>query len=202
MRKGRKRADYQGVSCPYCKKPLEHSGIVTGVQDCRWCSRNFEAIVFNPVEYHAKPLAVGLSPDQTVPCARHARNTAVASCERCGVFMCSLCRIDADGKIFCPTCFDRLSTEGSLVSTTTKIRNYAYMASLCLIVGLFISFIAAPAGILGVYYCIKGLSDKRKREESHGIVGLYIRMVLCVLWAIGGVLLLLLIFGFFRKNGE
>ena len=101
--------------------------------------------------------------------------------------MCSLCRIDADEKAYCPTCFERLSSEGVLASSVTRFRNYDGMVAACLLGGiLFLIPLGAPAGLLGIYYCIRVFKDKRSRGEREGRFWLAVRLVLCVLLVVGG----------------
>lgn len=37
-------------------------------------------------------------------CYEHAGKRAVALCNRCGRFLCALCEVEVDAKIWCPTC--------------------------------------------------------------------------------------------------
>jgi hypothetical protein len=187
-RLGRWRASYVGIACPRCRRTLRHETLRSGEQSCPACNGLFEAVRFDPVEARVVvPDLAGTGPEGAAPCARHARNQAEAACARCGQFMCALCRIDADQKTYCPGCFDRLSAEGSLSSAVTRVRNYAGWAALCLL-GTFMCVgpITSP---LGIFFCIKGLLDKKARKESDGVVGLYVMMVLCILLFGFGVLM-------------
>src|SRR6185436_13787988 len=125
-RLGRWRTSYSGVACPRCNRPLRHETLLSGSQSCPICNGLFEAVRFDPVEVKVVvPEIAGTGPEGAAPCARHARNQAEAACARCGQFMCSLCKIDADNKVYCPGCFERLSSEGSLASAVTRVKNYA-----------------------------------------------------------------------------
>jgi hypothetical protein len=196
LRTGKKQGTYQGVACPRCEAALPAALSGARTQACGRCGKTFEIVRFDPVEPRlvvAEVAAAG--PEAGAPCARHARNQAMASCQRCGQFMCGLCRIDADGRSCCPPCFERLSSEGALASTVTKFRNFAGIASLCMVAGLLFMIAGAPLGGLGAYFCIKGIGDKRSRGETDGVAGLYVRLVVCIFVALGGVLVLLAIFG-------
>ncbi|MBI3857920.1 MAG: hypothetical protein HY293_19755, partial [Planctomycetes bacterium] len=143
------------------------------------------------------PDLAGVGPEGAAPCTRHARNQAEAACARCGQFMCSLCRIDADQKTYCPRCFDRLSAEGTLASAVTRVRNYAGWASICLLVSYLFLFIAPITGPLGIIFCVRGLKDKKSRNESDGIARLYVLMALSLItMLIGGFLLAAMFIGF------
>jgi hypothetical protein len=201
-RLGRWRASYAGMACPRCRRTLRHETLRSGEQTCPSCAGLFEAIRFDPVEPRVVvPDLAGTGPEGAAPCARHARNQAEAACARCGQFMCALCRIDADQKTYCPGCFDRLSTEGSLPSAVTRVRNYAGWAGICAIVCLGMYFLPSPiAGPLGIIFCVKGLKEKRARKESDGIVRLYLMMVLSLLLVVMGGLLFAAMFGAFANS--
>lgn len=200
-RMGRWRAGYAGTSCPACSAVIRHESIRTGHQACRSCGTSFEGVRFDPPEIAAVVAELaGVGPTETAPCSRHARNVAVAACGRCGQFMCALCKIDADGKAYCPGCFERLSTEGALASTATRLKNYAGLATLCILGAWLLSgfLLSVPAGLLGIYFCVKGIREKGLRGESEGVIGLYARIVICILMMIGGTMVTLVMFGAFR----
>ncbi len=185
---GRWRVGYAGTSCPRCRALVRHEDVRTGEQACRTCRGLFEAVRFDPVKpVVAVPVLAGVGPEGGAPCARHARNQAVASCGRCGQFMCSLCRIDAEGKAYCPPCFDRLSSEGSIPGGAMRLRNWGGIAGACLVASYFMLFIAPIVGTAGVYFCAKGIGDKRKRNERDGVARLYFLMAFNLLSVVAGV---------------
>src|SRR5262245_38449388 len=195
-RLGRWRASYVGMACPRCRRTLRHETLRSGEQVCPACNGLFEAVRFDPVEARVVvPDLAGTGPEGAAPCARHARNQADAACSRCGQFMCSLCRIDADQKTYCPGCFDRLSAEGSLSSAVTRVRNYAGWAAICLLMSYLFLFVAPITGPLGLIFCVKGLKDKRARNETDGVARLYVLMVLSLITLLVGLLLFAAMFG-------
>ena len=196
--KGRRRS-YKGPGCPRCKRPLGSGRLVTGLLTCPHCQSAFEAVRFTPPEPRAVVRQVAeAGPGESVSCANHAKNEAVANCERCGGFICELCKIEADGKTLCPACFDRLSAEGALESTVTTFKDYGRMASSLAVVGLLMWIFAPVFGLAAAYYATRGLRQKRKMGESDGVVSMYIALVLGILETVGGTLLLLAMFGVFR----
>jgi len=107
--------------CPRCGK---HMAIAagSGATVCHSCRQQFSYVRFEP-HPEAGPVPLPASAGAAA-CVKHARNAAVASCERCGGFACELCRINADGRTLCPSCFDRLAASGELPSARNLIRNY------------------------------------------------------------------------------
>lgn len=133
------------------------------------------------------------------PCARHAENAAVAACQRCGQFICALCKTDMDGRAYCPSCFERLVSEGAFTSTANRVWNYAGMAGLCLVAPIFCYVVGPLFSIAGVTISIVGLVDKRRRGESEGIIRLAVLGFLNLLWLAGAVLLVAALFGAFGR---
>ncbi len=103
--------------------------------------------------------------------------------------MCALCRIDLDGRTLCPTCFERLSTEGTLESTRTTFRDYPGLASVTAVAGLLLWFATVLLGPLSIYYAVKGLRQKKQMGERDGRVGLWFAILLGSIEAAGGALL-------------
>lgn len=191
---GRPRATCPGMACPRCHVPLRHETLRTGGQRCASCAGEFEAIRFDPVEVHVVvPDIAGTGPAGAAPCARHARNQAEVACGRCGQFMCSLCRIDADGKAYCPSCYDRLSDEGTLASTVTRVKNWAGWGGSLLLCSVIPFFAPVTSGI-ALVLCLRGIREKRARQESDGIARLWVIFVLNLLAVLLGVLLIVAMF--------
>jgi hypothetical protein len=200
---GRWRIGYGGTACPRCKAPLRPEDLRTGTQFCPQCAGPFEAVRFDPVKpVVAVPALAGVGPTTSAPCARHVRNQAVASCGRCGQFMCSLCRIDAEGNAYCPPCFDRLSAEGAIPGGAMQFTNYAGLARFCLVCSysMFFSFFAPITSPLGIFFSVKGIQDKKRRNEEDGIVGLYVVLLFNVLGILIGLLMIAGALGAFRDH--
>lgn len=172
-------ADFGGVCCPFCKADLPATGRADGHQRCPACRGEYEADFFEPVR-DPGPVIVPVAADGSgTPCARHARNVAEASCQRCGSFMCALCRIDSDGQSLCPGCFERLSDEGALASSRTVYRDYGRLSTHIVLLSFLISPFMSLSGPVAMWFGIKGL---RKRPDS----GFRISRLRCWLGIVGG----------------
>jgi hypothetical protein len=179
-----RRAVYSGPVCPRCgtryREPLPDLGLVR----CS-CEQRFEVALFHPPERTSAPaqaVAAG-----SAPCARHAHNQAVASCEHCGAFMCALCRIDVEGAALCAACFERLSASGTLASARVGFRNYNRIAWVLAVVGL-LPFFSVLLGPLSVLAALKGLRQAKRLGESLGTRRARVALVLGSLEAVGGAL--------------
>lgn len=187
------RTDFGGAACPRCRKDLDHARLVSGRQQCPHCSRPFEALRFDPPVARAEVQAVELSgPEGATACASHRGNVAVANCGRCGVFMCELCRIDTDGLVLCPGCFDRLSAEGALASARTTFRDYGRMGMTYLLAGIFLWFLAAPLGLGAVYAGVQEIRQRARIGEG-SLVRAWLAIVLGLVEAAGSVALIVLL---------
>jgi hypothetical protein len=163
------RGYYAGPACPLCGGEIDLSILSAGEQICPRCLRPYVATPFTPPEPYRPPVEslAAAGPDGAVPCGRHAGNAAVASCARCGVFMCTLCRIEADGQELCPACFDRLSAEGALWTSRLQMRDYRGLSLGVGFLGLF-CFTGLLTGPLTFYLIYRGIQQRRKIGEKDG----------------------------------
>lgn len=155
-------SSYRGPACPRCKKPLTLASTGDGLNNCPNCGGEFEARVFRPRTRSLRVVQLAQSgPEGAGACANHPRNAAVTSCERCGIFICSLCELDVDAAKYCPACFERLAQEGSIPSARVRFRDYGSLAVFSSFVGLLFSFILGlPIGVLTLYYVYKGFRTR------------------------------------------
>ena len=164
------RSDFGGPSCPHCRRDLDPQHVVSGPQSCPHCGGAFEATRFDPPAPRVEVRAVEeAGPGGAASCAAHRGNVAAANCSRCGVFMCDLCRIDADAMVLCPACFDRLSAEGALPSARTTFRDYGRMGTTFLLLGLLFSVVGAPFTLGAVYAGVKALGQRQTLGEGSAV---------------------------------
>lgn len=166
-----------------------------GVAQCPYCKRAFEATVFHPPERrHQGAEVLVATPDGVAnACANHARNAAVTSCLRCGLFICALCDINLGEGSYCPACFDRVRAEGTLKGAVTRYRDYAGMARVAVIVGALFSmmFLGLPFGAIGLYYARKGMTQRR--QEGASIGGMVVAMIFAIVEMVSTFALILLV---------
>ena len=182
---------YAGPACPHCARSLDVRRMVSGAQTCSWCRRPFEAVVFDPPPPDLSvPRTTEAGPEAAHACANHAGNLAATHCSRCGVFMCSLCRIEADALALCPACFVRLVAEGALPTAIGTYRDYGRQATMLALLGLLIIFVAPIAGPAAIYYGRKRLKQLSAMQQKGGRVGVYAVLVLGVLETVLGIVVL------------
>ena len=161
------RPAYLGRQCPRCRAALPEE-LHDGANVCLTCLGDFEARVFHPPQRSARVLQLAHSgPEGGVSCANHARNAAVAACDRCGLLICSLCQLDVEGGKLCPSCFERLSQEETSDTTRTRFRDYGSLAGIWAIAGLIFSafLLGIPLGIISLYYCVKAFRHRESRSS-------------------------------------
>lgn len=187
-------AIFAGPPCPRCEAPIAESELRTGRILCGSCGTGFQATVFQPVDRHARVAEVLVATPDGVAnaCANHARNAAVTSCERCGLFICELCDLNLGEGSVCPSCFDRARADGTLKQATMRYRDHASMARVMVVVGFLFSmlFLGLPFGIAALYYATKGI--RQRREEGTSPAGMFVIIVFAVLEIIGAFALIAL----------
>ena len=164
-----------------------HSGMIA----CEVCGRVYEATVFAAPERPREEVVVSTmqvaGPASANACANHAGNAATTSCGRCGLFICSLCEMNVGSGSYCPSCFDRVRSEGTLQTVATRYRDWASIARLTAIVGLLFYFIWPVVGGLALFFAAKGM--RQRREQGRSRAGMVIIMLVAIGEIIGGIAL-------------
>jgi hypothetical protein len=114
-------------------------------------------------------------------CANHARNAAVTSCTRCGLFICALCDMNVGEGSVCPSCFQRGREQNALGGAPTRYRDYATMSISGAVLGLLCSIL--PVGPFVIWWGVKGI--RQRRSEGAGITGVVVAICLGVLETLG-----------------
>ena len=173
--------------------------IRSGIVRCPDCNRDFEATVFDPPKQILRVVEVTQAgPDGGSSCANHPGNAAVTSCRRCGLFICALCDMNVGDGSYCPSCFDRIREEGTLPATTTKFRDYAAMARIAMLAGVFFTFLfLGPIfGAVGLHYARRAI--RQRRTAGEGAVGPTFSLIFAILEIIGGLAWIAIAFGAMR----
>jgi hypothetical protein len=170
--------------------------MTSGRQLCPRCNADFEAVVFRPPQRRSLRVAeVGAAgPGGDTSCAVHKRNAAVANCSRCGIFICSLCKVEADRRVFCPACFERLADEDALDTTRTKYRDWSTLGLAFALLGIPFFFLGVGLGAAAFYCGIKAARQREERGDSVGLVAIYSASVLGALEIAGGAIFLVSLF--------
>jgi ribosomal protein L37AE/L43A len=178
---------YTGPQCPRCRVALTSDWIRSGAITCPFCGRAFEATAFSPPprKQVATTEVVTVGPEGANACANHARNAATASCQRCGLFICGLCDMNVGSGSYCPSCFERVRTEGTLHAAARRYRDFATMARSFAIAGLLlITVFGLPLGAAAMYYGVK--ARRQRRQEGRSTAGVTITIIVGLLEVLGG----------------
>src|ERR1051326_5252405 len=162
------RVAYTGPQCPRCRASLAEERVYDGANVCAECPGGSGPRLFDPPRRSAHVLQLAHSgPEGGVSCANHARNAAVAACDRCGLLICSLCQLEVESGKLCPSCFERLSQEGAADTTRPRFRAFGSLAGMWAVVGLLCSalMLGIPLGLLSLYYAIKALRRPESRSS-------------------------------------
>lgn len=150
------------TDCPHCRASQEEAP--EGTRICSACGREFAYFRFDARQRPAPASAAAIA---TTPCHQHRDNPSVATCSRCGSFLCSLCRTESEGRTFCPACFARLHSEGKLDSTRRELVAWGRLVMVLAVLAWFplygCAFGAAAIG-MGIY----GLARMKKESRISG----------------------------------
>jgi len=178
------REESHRVPCPRCAEqvaaPLRRASLR--------CSQGhaFEVALFSPASPIGRSRPAALVASAQTPCARHARNAAVAACERCGTFMCALCRVDLEGAPVCLPCFERAQAAQGMGESGTVLRDWNRLALNVGLVALFFFPFAPIGGPLAVVLGLRGWrQDRRTGEPLHPLLGMLGMICGVVAFAIG-----------------
>jgi hypothetical protein len=186
---------YTGPQCPRCGVSLTPDWIRSGAITCPFCNRAFEATAFSPAprKQVVTTEVVTVGPEGANACANHTRNAATASCQRCGLFICGLCDMNVGSGSYCPSCFERVRSEGTLHTAARRYRDFATMSRSCAIAGILLSvlFLGLPLGAAAMYYGVK--ARRQRREEGRSTAGVTFTIIVGLLEVLGGIALVVLL---------
>jgi uncharacterized Zn finger protein (UPF0148 family) len=178
---------YTGPACPRCGSDIDRGAIVGSFVSCPVCLRDFEAVVFDPPAPDASVARLAeAGPEGANPCGHHPGNVASDHCSRCGVFMCALCRIDVDGRVLCPACFERMAEARELPVLLAHYRDYSVLQLHLVILGFLIIFVGPVTGPASVYYGLRGLEQRKAMDDSRGRVLAVALFFLAAVQLLGG----------------
>src|SRR5262249_43282443 len=153
------------VHCPSCGFEVRVP-VRRGETQCSY-GHAFEYALFEPAPPSTRSRPTSRADSGATPCAIHAGNAAVASCERCGTFICALCRVEQDGTTLCMPCFERREKEAGGVEGGTRIRSLNQLAYLSGVASLFMFPLAVLAGPLAMVLAVLGWRQERKLPEPY-----------------------------------
>jgi hypothetical protein len=96
------------IFCPNCSGSLSERFFrhpqVEGT--CPTCAVALGVTLFPALFRPAHRIDAGslMTAEGDATCFEHTNKRAVALCNRCGRFLCALCEVELDGKVWCPSC--------------------------------------------------------------------------------------------------
>lgn len=190
--------------CPFCRKSLDLAALVAGPQVCPHCAKPFEATPFGPRSAAADEPAtpVHAVPGGANPCAYHPGNAAVDHCDRCGVVMCGLCRIDLQDRQLCAPCFDRLAAGKELRLHKTRGADFRGLAWLS-VLGSMTFYLAPILGPAAIVFGILGLRERRREGgDGPGLVSSGVAIGCGSLVTLGGLFFLFAMVALIAAGGK
>jgi len=186
------------VGCPVCLNALPPETWNLDYETyCPICRAPVSAVVFPALfRLDNRSFAEAAVQGTEATCFYHSTKKAVAPCDHCGRFLCSLCQVELSGQNWCPSCLESHRTQGKLAtldSGRTLYDNIALaltVAPVATIVFWFMTIFTAPAALFVVLrYWRKPLSVTPRTRIRFVIAG-----VLALLEFVGVILLIGVIF--------
>lgn len=123
--------------CPGCGASSQLEGHRGGTIECEICRQSYDAWVYPELD-EPPPRVLRLheaGPEGATPCGLHPGNAATHDCSRCGLLICTLCRIEVGEQVLCPACFERQQEAGELPSLSRRELDYRSMATASAVLG-------------------------------------------------------------------
>jgi hypothetical protein len=168
------------VGCPVCRNALPPENWNLDYETyCPVCRAPVSAVVF-PALFRGDTRAFAEVAVQgtEATCFYHATKKAVAPCDQCGRFLCSLCQVELSGQNWCPSCLESHRSQGKLATlekARTMYDNIALVLAMApaTIVLWFMTIFTAPAALFVILrYWRKPLSVTPRTKVRFVIAGI------------------------------
>ncbi len=147
------------LTCPICQQDTLELQAASGRISCdcnpakaRYGYYRFPAYDTAGKDYPKAPRTVG---DNETCCYNHPGKAAVASCDECGIFACSLCLIENESEKICLNCFGRKTETGNSLNNYSQRVLYDTIAlalAILPVLLIYATLITAPIVIFMVIY--------------------------------------------------
>lgn len=158
------------LSCPKCAATIHPSVLREDIPySCPTCgvlqhSEVFPAF-FEDVEKGRAPELAVMEEDSR--CFNHSDKIAVVPCSICGIYLCDLCDIQADGSHFCPKCFkDRKKDIKSFATGAFMYDEFLLALALLPVIFPPMTLVTAPA-VLVMAFVTRGKWDNTPYVRAH-----------------------------------
>ncbi|MBY0506050.1 MAG: DUF4190 domain-containing protein [Bryobacteraceae bacterium] len=132
----------------------------------------------------AKEGAANLLAAGDAACFHHPTKQAVVPCDRCGRFLCSLCRFAVGQQSLCPTCIDlgRREAAGRWVPRRTNLDTVALACATLPLLLVSTSIIGAPIGIYLGLRALRQPAGPLPRGRWRAILAIVLGIVQVLAW--------------------
>jgi uncharacterized RDD family membrane protein YckC len=164
--------------CPECHAALPASAWNLNYPvGCPHCRTAFTALAF-PAQVREQQAVVPepASEGGEATCYFHTTNKALAACDECGRFVCSLCHVAISGQNWCPSCIVLHRQRGRLTYLDNRRMMYDNLALLLAIVTFFllgvwpIAIVTVGATLFVVFFYWRKVSSLVPRTKSRFVV--------------------------------
>lgn len=116
-----------GTRCPRCREEIAAPELGASRVTCPFCDLPM-VWLRRPQGPAEEVAAAAVRQMGESACFFHPENTAANICPDCGRYICNLCTVAADGRDFCPSCFDAAHQQQELSEFRDRDTLYDSMA--------------------------------------------------------------------------
>jgi hypothetical protein len=159
---------------------------INGTADCTLCGALNQAWLFRAALTSAPLVHPETAQEGEATCYEHADKRAVASCQRCGRFVCQFCSVEIGAEVLCPSCVAGGKVSSARLNPSlTMFDSIALIAPLAALIIYPFTIIAAPASlVLSAVKWRQPISPVR-RNRWRFIVAILISLTMVGLWIWG-----------------
>lgn len=173
------------VACLGCSHPLPLAEVTSpaGAQ-CPRCQTRQRGHAFPAAFAPAVTAISGDAMEGEASCFHHPTKLAVAPCDQCGRFLCSLCQFEIGAQNFCPSCIaaQRARQGSRWIGRRLNLDSVALAAATVPMLGVWTTIVGGP---VAVYLGIRALSQPPgpvPRGRSRAIAAIVIGTIQVLAW--------------------
>ena len=174
--------------CPVCHRLLERYDNSAAELTCFYCDAKLLLAVFPNALSKSAPVADSPVLSGEASCYFHTDRVAASCCDRCGRFLCNLCRISWAGETLCVSCIDvaaQPDKDPSLESSCFHWDSAALTLSILPSLLIYPSLISAPLALGFSLFTFRKRCSIVPRNKGRFLLAIVLSLTQIGLWIWG-----------------